>query len=563
MIRATSFALPRLLACGLVVSFSGLALAADVPPDEHAGGTLRILAQSDAGTLDPQISYVALTKMFETPVYDTLLTYPKFSGPGAQPVIANLVEAVPLPEDNGRTYRLTLREGLYFSNGKPVTVEDVAASFRRLFKVGSPTAGPYYGAIIGAQACLESPATCTLHGGLETDAQNRQITFHLSAPDPEFLDRLAWIHAVILPADTPAQDMGNTPIAGTGPYRITTYDPTTLLKLERNPFFHEWSHDAQPAAYPDEVQISFGLDGESAVTAVENGQADWMYENIPLDRLGEVGSRYAAQVHLYAPLLSYFAMLNVHEAPFTSLKVRQALNYAVNRHAMIIYRGGPAVASPLCQILPSGTPGYEPFCFYTQGASPTHPAVQWVKPDMEAARRLVKESGMAGQKVTIIVPSEQHGSATAEDIRNTLEMLGFKATVRNISPAIAFTYIQNTQNHYQIALAGWNADYPSASSFLQTLFSCETFHPNSDNSPNYSGFCDPHIDQHMHEAAMLALTDRAKSNHAWSEVDREIMAQAPFVPLSQTQRVVLLSRRARNVIITLNDEILFSQIQLH
>ncbi|MFT8417205.1 MAG: ABC transporter substrate-binding protein [Acetobacter sp.] len=563
MTTRTQFFLFCFAAFGLASGFLHPAQATDGPSGGHTGGTLRILAQGGAGTLDPQISYTALTKMFETPVYDTLLTYPKFAGPSAHPVIANLAEAVPAPEDGGLTYRLTLREGLHFSNGKPVTVEDVAASFRRLFKVSSPTAGPYYGAIIGAKACLEKPATCTLAGGIQTNAQTRQIVFHLSTPDPEFLDRLAWMHAVILPADTPASDMGNTPIAGTGPYRIADYDPTTLLRLERNPFFHEWSHEAQPAAYPDEVRVLFGLDGESAVTAVENGQADWMYENVPLDRLGEVGSHYADQVRIYTPLLSYFAMLNVHEAPFTSLKVRQALNYAVNRHAMIIYRGGPAVASPLCQILPSGTPGYEPFCFYTLGASPSHPATSWQKPDMEAARRLVRESGMAGQKVTIIVPSEQHGSATAEDIRYTLDMLGFKATVRSISPAIAFTYIQNTQNHFQIALAGWNADYPSASSFLQTLFSCETFHPNSDNSPNYSGFCDPRIDQHMHEAAMLALTDRTASNHAWSDVDREIMEQAPLVPLSQTQRVILLSRRAKNVIITLNDEILFSQIQLH
>ncbi|WP_277909541.1 ABC transporter substrate-binding protein [Acetobacter okinawensis] len=182
---------------------------------------------------------------------------------------------------------------------------------------------------------------------------------------------------------------------------------------------------------------------------------------------------------------------------------------------------------------------------------------------MDAARRLVKESGMAGQKVTIIVPSEQHGSATAEDIRYTLDTLGFKATVRSISPAIAFTYIQNTRNHYQIALAGWNADYPSASSFLQTLFSCETFHPNSDNSPNYSGFCDPQIDQLMHKAATLALTDRSASNHVWADVDRQIMQQAPFVPLTQTQRVVMFSRRAKNIVVTLNDEILYSQIQLH
>ena len=559
--------LPFILSCfatlGFMLPLATAAQAGGIPADGRTGNTLRILAQSDSGTLDPQISYTALTKMIETPVYDTLLAYPKFAGATAHPVIANLAEAVPVPEDGGRTYRLTLRDGLFFSNGKPVTVEDVAASFRRLFKVGSPTAGPYYGAIIGAQACLEKPAACTLAGGVETNAQTRQITFHLSTPDPEFLDRLAWMHAAILPADTPATDMGNTPIAGTGPYRIAEYDPTTVLRLERNPFFHEWSHDAQPAAYSDEVRILFGMDAESAVTAVENGQADWMYDNIPLDRLGEVGGRYAGQVRIFTPLLSYFAMLNVHELPFTSLKVRQALNYAVNRHAMIIYRGGPAVASPLCQILPSGMPEYQRFCFYTQGASPAHPAEKWVKPDMEVARRLVRESGMAGQKVTIIVPSEQHGSATAEDIRYTLETLGFKATVRSISPAIAFTYIQNTRNHYQIALAGWNADYPSASSFLQTLFSCETFHPNSDNSPNYSGFCDPQIDQLMHKAATLALTDRYASNHVWADVDRYIMQQAPFVPLTQTQRVVMFSRRAKNIVVTLNDEILYSQIQLH
>ncbi len=383
---------------GLMLNFAIAAQAGEAPADGHAGGTLRILAQSDSGTLDPQISYTALTKMIETPVYDTLLAYPKFAGATAHPVIANLAEAVPAPEDGGRTYRLTLRDGLFFSNGKPVTVEDVAASFRRLFKVGSPTAGPYYGAIIGAQACLEKPAACTLAGGVETNAQTRQVTFHLSTPDPEFLDRLAWMHAAILPADTPATDMGNTSIAGTGPYRIAEYDPTTMLRLERNPFFHEWSHDAQPAAYSDEVRILFGMDAESAVTAVENGQADWMYDNIPLDRLGEVGGRYAGQVRIFTPLLSYFAMLNVHEPPFTSLKVRQALNYAVNRHAMIIYRGGLLLLLLYARFCPAVCPsinhsvftlwGHRLRTLRKNGSSPT-----WMPPGA-----WLKKAGWQGKK---------------------------------------------------------------------------------------------------------------------------------------------------------------------
>ncbi|MBO1325803.1 ABC transporter substrate-binding protein [Acetobacter sp. TBRC 12305] len=528
----------------------------------RVGGTLRVLAGASTGTLDPQVAYLALTKSMETPVYDTLLTYPKFAGPDAQPVIANLAQAVPMPEDGGLTYRLTLREGLHFSDGRPVGVDDVAASFRRMFKVGSPTAGPYYSRIIGADLCLKKPETCTLEGGMETDAQKRSITFHLRRPDPEFLDHLAWIHSVILPADTPPHDMGDIPPPGTGPYRITHFDATTGMRLERNAYFHEWAHDAQPAGYPDRIEITFGLDSESEVSAVESGQADWMYDNVPLDRLGEVGSRYTGQVHIYRLLLYYFAMLNVNEPPFNSLKVRQALNYAINRHAMAIYGGGPAISAPLCQLLPEGTPGYEPFCFYTRGASPQHPATTWQKPDMERARELVRESGTAGEKVVIVVPSDRRSGTVADELRGTLDALGYKASVHFISSAIHFTFVQNTNNHVQISLGGWNADYPSASSFLNTLFSCDSFHPGSDNSPNMAGFCNREIDGLMDHASDLSLTDRAASEHAWAQVDRALMEQAPAVPMVQTRRVVLLSKRVRNVIVTLNDEILLSQLQV-
>ncbi|MBO6091400.1 MAG: ABC transporter substrate-binding protein [Acetobacter sp.] len=531
-------------------------------PNSHFGGTLKVVIGSSTGTLDPQIAYTALIKTIETPVYDTLLTYPKLSGPNAHPVIADLAEAVPVPEDRGLTYRLTLRKNIRFSNGQPVTVADVAASFRRIFMVGSPTAGPYYSHIRGAQACLKDPAHCTLDKGIETNPVTRQITFHLTSPDPEFPDRLAWRHAAILPQNTPTHDMGNTPIPGTGPYLITDYNPTTHMRLERNPYFHEWSRNAQPAAYPDHVFITFGLDKEDEVSAVENGQADWMYDNVPLDRLGEVGSRYTKQVHIYRLLMYSYAMLNVHEPPFNNLAVRQALNYAVNRHAMVIYSGGAAIATPQCQLLPEGIPGYEPFCDYTLGASPEHPARTWHAPDMKRARELVRASGTEGEKVTIVAPAEGRTSNTAEEIRDTLEALGYKASVHNISPAIQFTFVQNTDNHVQISLGGWTADYPSASTFLMTLFSCESFRPHSDNSPNMSGFCSPTIDRMMNNALSQTLNNRAESNRLWAKVDRALMQQAPAVPLVQTRNVILLSKRVHNVIITLNDELLFSQLQI-
>lgn len=528
----------------------------------HKGGTLRLAAQNSGGTLDPQVSYISLIKQLETPAYDGLLTFPKFAGVKAQPVIADLAETVPKPEDGGRTYRFTLRPNLHFSNGQVVNVEDVAASFRRLFKVGSPTAGPYYSHIVGADACLHDPAHCTLAGGIETDPATRTIIFHLTEPDAEFPDRLAWFHAAILPANTPPYDTGNIAPPGTGPYRVTRYDPATGMVLERNPYFREWAHDAQPFGYADTIQITFGLDPEGEVTAIENGQYDWMYEDVPLDRLGEVGSRYPEQVQIYTLLLYYYAALNVRMPPFNSLKARQALNYAINRHAMAIYHGGAAVATPLCQLLPQGAPGYEPSCAYTKGASPAHPLPEWQAPDFEEARKMVRESGTAGQKVTIIAPLEGRYAAMAMELRSTLASLGYEATVRSMTQTVQFPYVQNSDNHVQLALTGWNADYPSASTFLQTLFACTSFRPHSDNSPNMSAFCNPETDALMNKAAAAALSSPADSTKDWAEADRALMAQAPAMPLVQIKRVRLLSKRTRNAIVTLNDEILLSQLQV-
>ena len=77
-----------------------------------------------------------------------------------------------------------------------VTVKDVVASFQRIFKVSSPTAGSFYNGIVGADACLKTPATCTLDGGVVGDEAAGTVTINLVAPDAEFFDKLAVPHAV-------------------------------------------------------------------------------------------------------------------------------------------------------------------------------------------------------------------------------------------------------------------------------------------------------------------------------------------------------------------------------
>src|SRR5213596_3327257 len=226
---------------------------------DHQGGTLKLLAKAAGGTLDPQVNYTLQYWQLYQATYDGLLGFTKAGGDAAFTVVPDLASNLPTPTNGGKTWVFHLRKGIKFSNGKPVTVNDVVASFRRIFKVKSPTSGTFYAGIVGAQACLKNPATCTLKGGVTADEQAGTVTINLTAPDPEFKYKLAVPHASILPASTLPKDVGTKPIPGTGAYAFTTYNPNRQLTMVRNPYFKEWSKDAQPAGYPDKITQSYGL----------------------------------------------------------------------------------------------------------------------------------------------------------------------------------------------------------------------------------------------------------------------------------------------------------------
>ena len=112
--------------------------------------------------------------------------------------------------------------------------------------------------------------------------------------------------------------------------------------LVRNPYFKDWSKDAQPAGYPDEITERFDLTGEAEVTQVENGQADWIGYSIPSDRLNEIATKYPKQLFLNQLTAMWYVPMNTSLAPFNNLKARQAVNYAVDRAAMVRLFGGTA-----------------------------------------------------------------------------------------------------------------------------------------------------------------------------------------------------------------------------
>ena len=490
----------------------------------RAQGTLRLLASAGAGSIDPQINYTGQYWQLFTVVYDGLVGFRRVPGPGGLTLVPDLADSVPQPTGGGLVYTFHLRPGLRFADGSPVRPSDAAASFRRIFRIAGPTAGSFYAVIAGGPECLKAPKTCALEGVVADDAAGT-LTVRLLRRDPDFLLKLALPHASVLPESAPDHDAGTQPIAGTGPYRIVRYDPATGVRLERNPLFQPWSAEAQPPGSPDAVDYHFGLEDEAEITQVENGQADWVFETPPLDRLGELGSQYPQQVHVNPALALWFLPMNTHERPFDDIRVRRAVNMAVDRNAAVKLFGGPRLAVPSCQILPPGLPGYAPYCPFAH--------------DLAAAQALVRDSGTAGAVVTLVIDTSAVQRAIGTYVLDVLRQLGFDARLRVLSGNLQFTYIQNTANHVQISLTPWYADYPGATDFLPLLFGCASYHPGTDGSVNFSGVCDPALD-----ARMQAVAD-AGDPRGWAAIDREVTDRAAFAVLFNPRYIDVTSRRVQ------------------
>ncbi len=487
-------------------------------PAAAEGGTLRLLARSAAGSIDPQVNYTAQFWQVFAGTHDGLVAFRKVAGARGTEIVPDLAEAVPVAE--GLTYRFRVRAGVRFSDGSPVRGADVAASFRRIFRVGSPTAATFYGAIVGAEACLAAPAACALPG---VRAEGNEVTIALSRADPEFLQKLALPHASVVPEGAPGRDSGVVGVAGTGPYRVASYDPNAALVLERNPFFRVWNAEAQPAGLPDAIRYEFGLEAEAQVTAVLTGRADWMFDTPPADRLAEIGARAGGLVHLNPAHAIWFVPLNTRIPPFDDVRVRRAFAMAVDRRVAVRLFGGGRMATALCTAVPEGLAGSGAACPFAL--------------DVAAARRLVAEAGAVGRSVTLVVDDSGPGRAMGTWLLDVLGDIGLRPRLLSLSGNIQFTYIQNTGNRVQASLTSWYADYPSAANILAGNFGCAAFREGSDSSTNIPGSCDPALDARL-QAAVLA-----GDAEGVAAVDRAIMEQAPAVVLFSPRYIDLVSAR--------------------
>jgi len=505
----------------------------------HRGGTMIMLSNTSWGTLDPAKNYTVLGFQSAQYVADGLVGFRRAAGVAGTQIVADLATTVPAPTDGGKTYVFHLRKGIRYSNGAPVKASDFDTVFKRQFTVPGP-ANSFYEGIVGGTACAKSASGCDLSKGVVTNDAAGTVTFHLTAPDPEFMDKLALPFAVAVPGSTPPHDMGNNPVPGTGPYMWKTYNPNKVAVMVRNPYFHEWSAAAQPNGNPSRIQFNFGLTVEDEVTQIENGQADWMADAPPADRLDEIGTKYASQAHVNAQTAMYYMALNVNIPPFDNLKARQAINYAVQRGTYVKIFGGPSLAQPSCQVLPPNFPGYKPYCPYTQDPSSSG---KWTKADLAKARSLVQASGTKGAKVDVVGTTDTVGKAITLQFVQDLNQIGYHASPKLLSNAIQYPYIQDSRNHVQVGYSQWYQDYPAASDFINVLLGCPYFHPNSDASPNISGFCDHSVQAQIDQALKVGETNTDAANAMWAKIDQRVTDLGPIVTLFNPKLVDFVSKR--------------------
>jgi len=503
---------------------------------DHRGGTLTMLWSAPGASIDTAIAYDANWQVLRM-TSDGLLGYKQVSGPEGTELVPDLAEAIPEPTDGGKSYEFAVRKGIRFSTGDEVKPSDFTYTLERLFKAAGPGGG-FYANLIGADACAKKPKTCDLSKGAVADDAAGTITFKLTAPDPDLLQKLAMPFAFVVTTGTPNEDIGTDPLPATGPYMISSYKPDSEMVFKRNPEFEEWSAEAQPAGNPDEIVMKIGLPLEDATTQIEQGQADWMYDIPPADRLGEISTEFEQQVHINPGPQVFHMAMNTRVAPFDKPEVRQAVNFAVDRDAVIKIFGGPALARATCQILPPNFPGHQPYCPYTKD-----PGEQWSAPDMDKAKQLVEQSGTKGQKVTIISTNEETTKAIDLYFVSLLRELGYDAGIKSLNGDVQYAYVQDSGNKAQMSYSYWFPDYPAGSNFLNVVVGCNGFIPNSTSSPNLAGFCDQGIQAETEQALELEQTDRDAANALWAEVDKATTDAAPWVSLFVGNRLDFVSER--------------------
>jgi len=476
------------------------------------GGTLMVTYASFPDYLDPQLSYTSegWTAMYDT--YIPLLTYKHASGAAGSEVVPGLAKSLPKITNGGKTYTLFLRKGLRYSNGTMVKASDFTYAVERLFKVNSG-GSPFYTDIVGAEGFQKTKSGGI--SGIKTNDKSGEIVINLVKPRGTFTNELGLMFVAPVPPNTPNEDLSAHPPPATGPYVITKSQPGRGWSYERNP---QWlTNNAKlmpelPSGHVDKIDVTVIRNPSTQVNDVEQGKFDWMQSPPPADRYAEVKSKYeGAQFKIEPTISTYYFWMNTTKPPFNNLKVRQAVNYAIDAEALErIYAGQIARTQ---QILPPGMPGYKKFELYPH--------------NMAKAEQLIKEANPSDRNITVWTDNESPNNEAGEYYEGVLKKLGFNTKLKIINQDNYFTVIGNlTTPDLNTGWGDWFEDYPHPNDFFQPLLAGESILPT--NNGNFAQINDSDLNEKIKKLGQEQLGPKQKDEYA--ALDKSFMEQAPWAP---------------------------------
>jgi peptide/nickel transport system substrate-binding protein len=527
------------------------ALNSIVNPSDRQGGTVTMEESDVPDSLDPGNTYYGWVQNFSRLYARTLLTFKPAPGGDGLTVVPDLATGLGKASKDAKTWTYTLRDGVTFEDGTPVTSKDVKYAIERSnFAPEVMSNGPtYFKAYLQGGAAYRGPYKDKSAGGLAAieTPDDHTIVFHLAKPFADF-DYLATFSQT---APVPrAKDTGATyvnHIVSTGPYKFASYQDGKGATLVRNP---KWSKDTDPIrpALPDKVVIRFKV---NPLTVDGNLLAD----NITVDAAG-AGVQPQTQPKILgkpdvlahsdnsiAGATSYMAM-NLHVKPFDNPDCRKAVQWAIDKASVQAAGGGKVKGDIATTLLPPSVNGYSEFDLY---ATKGHAG------DVGKAKAALTACGHPDGFTTTLTARTDRPSeiAMATAIQASLKKAGIKVNIQTYPSGKYFSNYAGVPSYVHahnigLMMMAWGADWPTGFGFLDQIIDGTAIKPSGGN--NLMELDDPVINKALSDA--IADTDAAARTKAWGDIDRLTMRNASVVPLLYRKNLLLRPDSATNVTVT-------------
>lgn len=500
-----------LLACALLVGLAGTAEAVT------RGGTFIYARYADSLLLDPVYNDANVDIWILTNLYDTLLQ-PTADGKGVQPGLASEYQV----SDDGLTVTLKMRPDIKFSDGSPITVDDVKWSLDR-------ARDPKNGIWNFILASLDSVETKGADG----------VVLHLKAPDPTFTSALATFNAAILPMkpyeaaagatmEEKAKAFAEHPI-GSGPFMFESWQRNTEMVLKRNPYYWQAGEDGKPLPYLDEIRFEIIPDDATRILKLQAGEVQGA-EFIPYARVAELKNDANLDMMLYPSTRVQFLTVNVRPTLkdgsknlLSDPKVRQALNYAIDKNALAKIVTFD-VGKPMVSFMSSVTP-------LAVNNGPLYPY------DAEKARALLKEAGVPeGAEVSCIgLAGNADETAILSTVQQMWAQVGVKLNIEYLDNATRTDRYRAAD--FQMRVSAWTDDINDPSEITSYF----AYYPNIESL--HGGWQDKSVDELFVKSQ--TEMDAEKRAGMYATIQNTYIESAPIFFLYESPYSVALRKNVK------------------